>query len=71
MKTNHRRKNPPNSGFDYSSLVHRARWRVGLGMDHSGGHRGSAKDVKDVKTQDRRKRRRAADRETQKLVTEL
>jgi hypothetical protein len=57
MKTNHRRKNPTN-GFDYSALNMCARFRVGLGSSHDGGHRGSAKDIKEVKTLDRRQTRR-------------
>lgn len=71
MKTNHRRKNPPNSGFNYSVLVYRARTRVGLGADHDGGHRGSAKDVKEVKTTFRRIRRRVENRQVQKEVIGL
>lgn len=59
MKTNHRRTNKSN-GYDYSYLNFMKRWHVGLGMDHDGGHRGSAKDIKEVKTHDRRKKRRAA-----------
>lgn len=57
MKTNHRRKNP-NNGFDYSAQNMRARFRVGLSSAHDGGHRGSAKDIKEVKTIGRRKTRR-------------
>lgn len=67
MKVNHRRKNPPDNGHDYAYLVYRARFKVGLGADHDGGHRGSAKDVKEAKTHYRRTRRRQENR----LVTDV
>ncbi len=58
MKTNHHRKNKSKGGHDYSSLNFMKRLKVGLGMDHDGGHRGSARDIREAKTHDRRKRRR-------------
>lgn len=66
MKTNHRRINKTKGGFDYSYLIFQKRWKLGLSMDHDGGHRGHAKDVKELKTHERRKERRKLNR----LVTE-
>ena len=66
MKTNHRRKQPANESYDYGYAVFQARWRLGVGMDHDGGRRGHAKDVREAKTQERRQRRRKENRE--KLV---
>lgn len=58
MKTNHRRKNPPNSGFDYSHLNYCARRNAGLSFDHDGGHKGSARDIREIKATRRRQERR-------------
>lgn len=59
------KKNPRRSGQrkagGYAHRMFAARFAVGLGADHDGGRRGSARDVREQKTQDRRKRRRAED----------
>lgn len=66
---NPRRKNKrSNKCPDYSTLNFWRRFRVGLGADHDDGHRGSAEDIREVKTLDRRqKRRRANDAVRQEL----
>jgi hypothetical protein len=59
MKTNHRRVNKAKGGFDYSTLNFMRRWRAGLGFsDHDGGHRGSARDIREIKDIRRRQERR-------------
>lgn len=65
MKINHRRKNKGKylQGHDYSFLTYRARSRAGVqGMDHDGGHKGSAKDIREEKTLRRRQERRQLNR---------
>lgn len=48
-------------GPNYSTLGYRARSRQGVsGMEHDGGHRGSAKDIKETKTARKRTDRRIA-----------
>lgn len=69
MKTNHRRINKSN-GFDYAHMNFVKRFKVGLGADHDGGHRGSAKDIKEVKTQNRRQARRKANNAVLKSLKE-
>ena len=58
MKTNHRRKNPNKSGHDYSYLNFMRRWRNGLSFDHDGGHKGSARDIREIKAIRHRQERR-------------
>jgi hypothetical protein len=70
MKTNYRRKNPDTGGFDYSHLNYCARRRAGLSMDHDGGHKGSARDIKEAKTHYRRQRRCIEKREVLSKLTE-
>jgi hypothetical protein len=79
MKTNHRRRNPPqfqrqtheltadnfkeSGGPNYSLMGYRARMKHGVpGMDHDSGHRGNAKDIREVKTARKRTERRVANR---------
>ncbi len=59
------------SGFNYSYLVARARLLVGLPGGYERSHKGAAQDIKEVKTNDRRKKRRAANRETAKEAKEI
>lgn len=58
MKTNHRRKSPAGSGHNYSYLNYVARMRAGVEMEHDGGHKGSAKDIREIKAIRRRPERR-------------
>ena len=75
MKTNYRRKNPPqfqrdtkaltafnfkeSGGPNYSVMGYVARSLHGVsGMEHDGGHRGNAKDIKETKTARKRTDRR-------------
>ena len=57
MKTNHRRTNKSN-GYDYGYLEFCKRFKIGLGADHDNGRRGSAREIKQHKTLERRKKRR-------------
>jgi hypothetical protein len=58
MKTNQRRNTPKNQSFDYGYAMFQSRNNHGLGFsDHDGGRRGSAKDVKEQKKIQSRKRR--------------
>ncbi len=70
MKTNYRRKNPTTSGFDYAYLNYCARRRAGLSWDHDGGHKGSARDIREIKAIKRRQRRCAEKREVRINLTE-
>jgi hypothetical protein len=58
MKTNHRRKNPTKSGYDYSYLYAVKHSRFDGSHDYDGGHRGAARDIREAKTRMRRSDRR-------------
>jgi len=58
MKTNHRRNNPSKSGHNYSYLNYMRRQKYGLGYDHDGGHKGSARDIREIKAIQHRQERR-------------
>ncbi|MDU8350766.1 hypothetical protein RYA05_02540 [Pseudomonas syringae pv. actinidiae] len=65
MKTNHRRSKAKKGGFDYAHNMFVKRLRLGLGAAHDGGRRGSAKDIKALKTSMRRSARREFNKATQ------
>lgn len=70
MKTNHRRKKPKGESFDYRYKMFCSRMKQGVqGMDHDGGRRGSAKDVREQKTIEVRKARRKHERNLRKELT--
>lgn len=58
-------------GPDYSYMGYVARQRHGVkGMDHDGGHRGNARDIKEAKTARKRTKRRVANVETMREANE-
>lgn len=58
MKANTHRPKHTNDSKDHRHAMFVARFKYGLSADHNGGRRGSAKDLKETKTQMRRQRRR-------------
>lgn len=71
MKTNHRRSQKCDTGgFNYSFMNFVRRFKRGLGADHDGGHRGSARDIREAKRQVTREERRKLDRQLSKEVTD-
>ena len=55
-------------GPDYSRMGYAARIRHGAeGMEHDGGHRGNAKDIKEAKTARKRTERRIANNAANQL----
>lgn len=58
-------------GPNYSVMGYLARVRHGVvGMEHDGGHRGNAKDIKETKTARKRTERRVSNNQTKRLVAE-
>ena len=58
-------------GPNYSRMGYVARIRHGVsGMEHDGGHRGNAKDIKETKTARKRTERRVSNNAVKHLVAE-
>lgn len=56
-------------GPNYSRMGYLARLRHGVsGMEHQGGHRGNAKDIRETKTGRKRTERRVANRAVKPLL---
>jgi hypothetical protein len=55
-------------GPNYSVMGYLARMRHGVeGMEHDGGHRGNAKDIKETKTARKRTQRRVSNNAVRRL----